>query len=162
MNMVESTNHNDYYYVKQSEDSDVFISAYDDQIVEFTKETINKLSPMINKLAEKAIQEAGGMRSNYYIVNIVTGECPLCLDYIWNGPLRGVCKHVHAARIYNDYLKSQNYDEFIEDITYKFVTYFKNKQRVLPNSSKNLLIYNGNTWEAYQEIARLYNLQGMH
>ncbi|PKY55970.1 hypothetical protein RhiirA4_506071, partial [Rhizophagus irregularis] len=38
--------------------------------------------------------------------------------------------------------------------------YFKNKQRVLPNSSKNLLIYNGNTCKAYQEIIRLYNLQG--
>ncbi|PKY34141.1 hypothetical protein RhiirB3_453582 [Rhizophagus irregularis] len=86
--MVESTNHNDYYYVKQSKDSDVFISPYDDHIVEFTEETMNKLSPMINKLAEKAIQEASEIRSNYYIVNIVTGECPLCLDYIWNRSLR--------------------------------------------------------------------------
>ncbi|CAB4469236.1 unnamed protein product [Rhizophagus irregularis] len=92
--MVESTNHNDYYYVKQSKDSDVFISPYDDHIVEFTEETMNKLSPMINKLAEKAIQEASEIRSNYYIVNIVTGECPLCLDYIWNRSLRDVCKHM--------------------------------------------------------------------
>ncbi|PKY57776.1 hypothetical protein RhiirA4_479107 [Rhizophagus irregularis] len=61
MNMVESTNHNNYYYVKRSKDSDVFISPYNDQIVEFTEETMNKLSPMINKLAEKAIQEAGGI-----------------------------------------------------------------------------------------------------
>lgn len=55
MNMVESTNHNDYYYVKRLKDFDVFISPYDDQIVEFT---MNKLFLMINKLAEKAIQEA--------------------------------------------------------------------------------------------------------
>ncbi|CAB5354505.1 unnamed protein product [Rhizophagus irregularis] len=115
---------------------------------------------MINKLAENAIQEAGSVRPNYYIVNIITGECPLYLDYIWNGSLHDVCKHVHAARIYNDYLKSQNHDEFIENITCKFVTYFKNKQRVLPSSSKNLLIYNGNIQEAYQEIIQLYNLQG--
>lgn len=160
--MVKTTNHNDYYYVKQSEDSNIFISPYDDQIVEFNKETINKLSPMINKLAEKAIQEAGKIQSNYYIVNIITGECPLCLDYIWNGPLRSVCKHVHAARIYNDYLKSQNYDEFVENIKYKLVIYFKNKQRILPISSKNLLIYNGNIQEAFLEIIRLYNLRGMY
>ncbi|CAG8736943.1 12029_t:CDS:2, partial [Rhizophagus irregularis] len=135
LNMVESTNHNDYYYVKQSKNSDIFISPYDDQIVEFTEETMKNLFPMINKLAENAIQEAGGVRPNYYIVNIITGECPLCLDYIWNGSLHDVCKHVHAARIYNDYLKSQNHDEFIENITCKFVTYFKNKQRVLPSSN---------------------------
>ncbi|PKB97860.1 hypothetical protein RhiirA5_432384 [Rhizophagus irregularis] len=138
LNMVESTNHNDYYYVKQSKNSDIFISPYDDQIVEFTEETMKNLFPMINKLAENAIQEAGSVRPNYYIVNIITGECPLYLDYIWNGSLHDVCKHVHAARIYNDYLKSQNHDEFIENITCKFVTYFKNKQRVLP-SSRNLI-----------------------
>ncbi|POG67659.1 hypothetical protein GLOIN_2v1481389 [Rhizophagus irregularis DAOM 181602=DAOM 197198] len=39
----------------------------------------------------------------------------------------------------------------------KHVTYFKDKQRVLPSSNKNLLIYNGSV--AYQEIIRLYNLQ---
>ncbi|PKK72535.1 hypothetical protein RhiirC2_848343 [Rhizophagus irregularis] len=54
------------------QDSDVFISPYNDQIVEFTEETMNKLSPIINKLVEKAIQEAGGIQPNYYIVNIVT------------------------------------------------------------------------------------------
>jgi recombinational DNA repair ATPase RecF len=80
--MVESTNYNNYYYVEQSKDSNVLISSYDDQIVEFSEEIMNKLSPMINKLAEKTIQKAGEVRSNYYIVNIITGECPLCLDYI--------------------------------------------------------------------------------
>ena len=116
---------------------------------------------MILKLAEKSIQEAGGIRSNYYIVNIITGECPLCLDYIWNGPLHDVCKHVHAARIYSNYLKSHNHDEFFENIKYEFVTYFKNKQRVLPTSNKNSTLYNGNIGKAYQEIIRLYNLQGI-
>jgi hypothetical protein len=161
MNMVESTNYNNYYYVEQSKDSNVLISSYDDQIVEFSEEIMNKLSPMINKLAEKTIQKAGEVRSNYYIVNIITGECPLCLDYIWNGSLRDVCKHVHAARIYRNFLISQDKSEFIENTKYELVTYFKNKQRVLPSSNKNLLIYNGSVEEAYQEIIRLYNLQGI-
>ncbi len=160
--MIESTNHSNYYYVKQSKNSNIFISSYDDQIVEFSEEIMNKLSPMINKLAEKTIQEAGGIRSNYYVLNIITGECPLCLDYIWNGPLRDVCKHVHAARIYHDFLKSQNHGEFVENIKNELVTYFKNKQRVLPSSNKNILIYNGSIEEAYQEIIHLYNLQGMY
>jgi hypothetical protein len=160
--MVESTNHNDYYYVKRSKDSNTLVSSYDDRIVEFSEEIMNKLSPMINKLAEKTIQDAGGIRPNYYVVNITTGECPLCLDYIWNGPLHDVCKHAHAARIYHDFLKSQNHAEFVENIKSELVTYFKNKQRVLPSSNKNTLIYNGSIEEAYQEIIRLYNLQGMH
>jgi len=159
--MIESSSHNNhYYYVKKSKDSSIFISSYDDQIVEFSEETMNKLSPMINKLAEKSIQEAGGIQSNYYIVNIITGECPLCLDYIWNGPLRDVCKHVHAARIYSNYLKSHNHDEFVNNIKYELVTYFKNKQRVLPAPNKNSSIYNGSVEEAYQEIIYLYNLKG--
>ena len=41
------------------------------------------------------------------------------------------------------------------------VKYFKNKQRVLPSSAKNLLIYDGSIQEAYQEIVHLYNLKGM-
>src|SRR4051812_21573192 len=133
--MVELTNHDSYYYVKRSKNSDVFISAFDDQIVEFNEEIMNKLSPLTNKLAEKSIQEAGGIRIGYYIVNIITGECPLCLDYIWNGSLRDVCKHVHAARLYHDYLKSQDRNEFYEDIKYKLVKYFNNKQRILPSSA---------------------------
>ncbi|PKC09705.1 hypothetical protein RhiirA5_499030 [Rhizophagus irregularis] len=86
-----------------------------------------------SKIEIEAIQEAGGIRSNYYAVNIITGES--YLDYTWNGSFRDVCKHVHAV-----------------------LTYFKDKQRVLPSSNKNLLIYNGSV--AYQEIIRLYNLQG--
>ena len=79
MNIVESTNHDDCYYVKQSKDSNVFISSYDGQIVEFNENTMSNLSPLINKLAERTIQKAGGIRFGYYIVNIITGECPLCL-----------------------------------------------------------------------------------
>jgi len=139
--MVKSTIHNNYYYVKQSKDSNVFILPYNDQIIEFNEEIIDKLSLLINKLAEKIIQEAGGIQPGYYITNIITGECPLCLDYIWNGPLRDICKHIHAARIYDNYLKSQNQDEFVENIKYQLVIYFKNKQRVLPSLHKNLLIY---------------------
>ena len=132
--MIKSTKQNNYYYVKQSQDSNIFISSYDDKIVEFSNEIMNKLSPMLNKLAEKTIQEAGGIQSNYYVVNIITGECPLCLDYIWNGPLHDVCKHVHAARIYSNYLKSYNRDEFFENIKYEFVTYSKNPDKYFLSS----------------------------
>ncbi|RIA97780.1 hypothetical protein C1645_813655 [Glomus cerebriforme] len=91
----------------------------------------------VQSVEQKVIQEAGGIQSNYYIVNIITEE----------------------SHIYSDYLKSQNYNEFVKDIMCKLVQYFKNKQCVLPSFSKNLLIYNGSIQKAYQEIIRLYNLQ---
>ena len=57
--IVESANHNYFYYVKR--DSDMFalpcddhdsILPYDNQIVEFNQEIIDKLNPMMNKLAK--------------------------------------------------------------------------------------------------------------
>src|SRR5256885_10766545 len=71
LNMVESTNHNNYYYVKKSKDSD-FISPYDNQIVEFNQEIMNNFSPMMNISAENIIQEIGELQPNYYIVSIIT------------------------------------------------------------------------------------------
>jgi len=52
---------------------------------------------------------------------------PVNVDYIWNGPFRDVCKHCHVAWRDKD----------------KLVTYFKNKERVLPTEQKNTIIYSG-------------------
>ncbi|CAB5180885.1 unnamed protein product [Rhizophagus irregularis] len=42
----------------------------------------------------------------------------------------------------------------------KFVTYFKSKEKVVAAENKNRLIYEGDTDIAYNEIIRLYYLQG--
>ena len=38
--------------------------------------------------------------------------------------------------------------------------YFKNKERVLPAESKNLLLYNGDIETVYLEIINLYDTYG--
>ncbi|CAB4397951.1 unnamed protein product [Rhizophagus irregularis] len=81
-------------------------------------------------------------------------------DYFYNGPFRDVCKHVHAARLYHNANQYSEKECFFRQIKEDFVTYFKNKERVIPAENKNRLIYEGDTDEAYNEIIRLYYLQG--
>ena len=43
------------------------------------------------------------------------------------------------------------------------VNYFKNKHRVLPVEKKNELIYNGDVETAFNEIVKIFEIQGnMH
>src|SRR4051812_41852170 len=84
----------------------------------------------------------------------------LCYDYIWNGPFRDVCKHVHAARIFHEANLHLNKELFVRQIKESFVTYFKSKERVIPTENKNRLIYEGDTDITYNEIIKLYYLQG--
>ena len=86
------------------------------------------------------------------------GECT-CLNYVWNGLFRDVCKHCHAVLIYKEFLKSDT-SFFKQEIKKELVRYFKNKQRVLPAESKNPLICNGDIENAYLEITNLYNIHG--
>ncbi|CAG8749969.1 3895_t:CDS:2, partial [Gigaspora rosea] len=53
--------------------------------------------PMMKQLVKDYEVE---LRDGFYIMNIITGRCPLCLDYIWNGPFYDVYKHHHAAQIF--------------------------------------------------------------
>jgi hypothetical protein len=57
-------------------------------------------------------------RSEYYLINIKTGECT-CFDYIWNGPFRDTCKHCHDALIYQSSLP------FKQEVKKELVQYFK-------------------------------------
>src|SRR5438128_2677927 len=91
-----------------------------------------RLQPMMKRLsATFEIEPREG-----YLTNIVTGECPFCLDYTWNGPFRDVCKHCHAARLFSEAQKS-DYKKFYEETKDKLVTYFNNKERVLSTDQKN-------------------------
>ncbi|RHZ47675.1 hypothetical protein Glove_574g27 [Diversispora epigaea] len=124
------------------------------QPVELEKDNIDYLKPMTEQLAKNCNVE---LRDGYYITNIVTGECPLCLDCIWNGPFHDVCKHCHAARIFS---KAQvNDSNVIEETKKNFVNYFKNKERVVPPNQKNNIIYLGSIDEAYEEIICLFNIE---
>jgi hypothetical protein len=117
------------------------------------------LKPLFNKLEQKHLDKVPH-REGYYLSNILTGECMVCYDYIWNGPFRDVCKHVHAARLFHEANLHSNKELFVQQTKENFVTYFKNKERIIPAENKNRLIYEGDTDTAYNEIIRLYYLQG--
>jgi hypothetical protein len=93
-------------------------------------------------------------RDGYYITNIITGECLNCFDFIWNGSFRDVCKH----RIF---VKSfENPNSVVNETKEQLVTFFKNKQRILPPELKNYNIYQGDIETAFQEIVKEYNEKG--
>ncbi|RHZ89430.1 hypothetical protein Glove_14g62 [Diversispora epigaea] len=154
LGLVEQSNDLNYYYIKKYHQSEIIID-YNEEPIELEKDNIDYLKPMIEQLAKNCNVE---LRDGYYITNIVTGECPLCLDYIWNGPFHDVCKHCYAARIFS---KAQVNDSNVTEETKKnFVNYFKNKERIVPPNQKNNIIYLGSIDEAYEEIICLFNIEG--
>ena len=70
------------------------------------------------------------------------------MHFIWNGPLRNICKHCHAAILYREFTK-QTHVDVIYNTKVELVKYFRNKERVASNSQKNNNIYFGTIEEAY-------------
>ena len=74
------------------------------------------------------------------------------------------CSEISANIImWHQFIKNQLFSDlllFKQEVKKELVQYFKNKQRVLPAESKNLLIYNGDVETAYLEIVNLYNIHG--
>jgi hypothetical protein len=153
LGMVEKSDHPNYFYVKKN--ADVIYSPYDNQQLDTKSTMMQYLDPLFKQMFENHnIQE----RDGYYITNIITGECLNCFDFIWNGSFRDVCKHCHCARIFVE--SFENYDSVVNETKEKLVTYFKNKQRVLPPELKNYTIYQGDIETAFQEIVKEYNEKG--
>lgn len=75
-------------------------------------------------------------QEGYYLTNIFSGECLICLDYIWNGSFRDICKHCHAARIYKVSLTIKNIHGYTQEVINQLVIYFKNKERVILAENK--------------------------
>ncbi|RHZ71561.1 hypothetical protein Glove_256g1 [Diversispora epigaea] len=121
--------------IEQQNESPKITSKMNRQPVELEKDNIDYLKPMTEQLAKNCNVE---LRDGYYITNIVTGECPLCLDCIWNGPFHDVCKHCHVARVFS-----------------------KAQERVVLPNQKNNIIYLGSIDEAYEEIICLFNIEAM-
>jgi hypothetical protein len=151
----------DYYYVKKGNNPFTLESSYSNELIQLDNNIINLLMPLHNKLIEQHLEKVPDYLEHpeYYLVNIKTGECT-CFNYIWNGPFRDVCKHCHAASIYKKSIGFSDLSFFKQEIKKELVQYFKNKQRVLPAESKNLLLYNGDIETAYLEIINLYNTHG--
>jgi hypothetical protein len=114
---------------------------------------------MIDELIKSITNNIVPVKEGYYIVNCISGEC-YCKHFIWYGPLRNICKHCHAANIYKEFMKQNMHVDVIYNTKIELVQYFRNKERIIPNSQKNKCIYSGTIEEAFQEIVRLYNLHG--
>lgn len=161
LDYVEFAGVDDYFYVKKGDCPFTLESSYNNELIHLNDNIFDLLMPLHNKLMEQHLSKVPSHyeRSEYYLINIKTGEC-MCFDYIWNGPFRDTCKHCHAVLIYQEAIKSPDILLFKQEIKKELVQYFKNKQRVLPVESKNLLIYNGDVETAYLEIVNLYNIDG--
>ncbi|RIB18018.1 hypothetical protein C2G38_2185769 [Gigaspora rosea] len=85
-----------YFYVKKGNSG--FRSPYTMRKINIDNKSFELLQQMIDKLASK---HSVMQQNDYYLVNISTGECT-CLDFIWNSSFRDICKHVHAARLFDD------------------------------------------------------------
>jgi hypothetical protein len=161
LGLVEPSQHPDYFYVKKIDNHHLLESAYDGNLVQLDSLAMNHLTSFYDNLLEFHINIVP-YREGYYLTKISTGECLICYDYIWNGPFHDVCKHNHAARIYQQSQQSQT-DNLLyqKNIKADLVNYFKNKQRVLPAEKKNELIYNGDIETAFNEIVKIFELQGI-
>ncbi|KAF0438408.1 proteophosphoglycan ppg4 [Gigaspora margarita] len=140
-------------YILVKKQNTRFYSPYNNHRVSISTEVLEKIDAMIIKLINRNNID---IPVTHYLVNLSTNECT-CYDYIWNGPFRDVCKHIHAAHIYLELScgKLQR-----QDIKEKLVSHFKNKERAVALEYKNWFIYNGTIEQAYQEILRLFDATG--
>jgi hypothetical protein len=91
LELVKPSSHADYFYVRKSDNFQILESPFDGKFIELDKEAVNNLKPLFKKLEQKHFDKVPH-RGGFYLANILTGECMLCYDYIWNGPFRDVCK----------------------------------------------------------------------
>jgi len=124
LHYVENSDHSDYYFIKKNRNSSAEYQILNEELTSMDEDSFERLQPMMKKLSATFEIEP---REGYYMTNIATGECPFCLDYIWNGPFRDVCKHCHAARIFSEAQRSDD-TKYYEATKAKLVTYFKNKK----------------------------------
>ncbi|CAG8539081.1 11529_t:CDS:2 [Diversispora eburnea] len=154
---IEPAEKSHCYYVKNLvETSLTFTSSYDGKRIQLDNNSMNCLKPMINRYIER---HGINIQDGVYLVNIKTGECFMCFDYIWNGNFRDVCKHVYAARIYAEGQKYGDFTPIIAETKQKLINYFRNKDD-FSSSLPSLLSTQGNIKEIYSEIVRLYQING--
>ena len=77
------------------------------------------------------------MIEGYYLVNIRTGKCYLCKDYIKRGCLTDPCKHVWMGRIFN--MSREERVLYYE----RALAFLRNRERSLPEGLRNVIFYSG-------------------
>ncbi|GBB97117.1 hypothetical protein RclHR1_02920002 [Rhizophagus clarus] len=157
LNMVKISSDKNIFFVKKKPD-DLLVSPYNNKPLHLDEEIVRRLNNMIKFLMKSLLSENIKLDQGYHICDIITGECT-CWEYIWNSSLRDKCKHYHAATLFKK-TQQKGHIEVVNEAKENLVHYFRNKEIVVPASIKNNIIYQGDIEDSYQEIIRLYNVQG--
>ncbi|GET03953.1 hypothetical protein GLOIN_2v1542684 [Rhizophagus clarus] len=155
--MVKISSDQKIFFVKKKPD-DLLVSPYDNKPLHLDEKIVRRLNNMITFLMKSLLSENIKLDQGFYICDIITGECT-CWEYIWNSSLRDKCRHCHAATLFKE-TQQKGHIEVVNKAKENLVHYFRNKERVVPASIKNNIIYQGDIENSYQEIIRLYNVQG--
>ncbi|RIB02447.1 hypothetical protein C2G38_2227816 [Gigaspora rosea] len=123
-------------YMLVEKQNKVFYSLYTFHPINIPTNISEKINEIIVKLVNR---ENLYIPETCYLVNTLSGECT-CYDYIWNGPFRDFCKHVHATRQYTEALREKLQ---MQEIKEKLVQYFKDKENVVVPEKKNYIIHRG-------------------
>ncbi|CAG8763265.1 5653_t:CDS:2 [Cetraspora pellucida] len=116
-----------YFYVKKGNNKFHFL--YTMKYINLDNESYQLLQPLLNKLISKHP----------------------------NGSFHDVCKHVHAAHLFNDI---ENGKTTLNAVKNDLVKYFCKKECAAPAEQKNLIIYSESTKIAFEEILQIFSLQG--
>ncbi|UZO01004.1 uncharacterized protein OCT59_012113 [Rhizophagus irregularis] len=141
LNMVKISSDQNTFLVKKKSD-DLFVSSYDDKPLRLDEKIVRKLNDMINFLMKSLLSENVILEQGFHICNVITGECT-CWEYIWNSSLRDKCRRCHAATLLIE-TQQKGHLEVVNEAKKNLVLYFRNKERVVPASIKNNVIYQGN------------------
>jgi hypothetical protein len=156
LNLVEESSDPNIFFVKKNSNNS-FRSFYNNEIINLDEHVMNGLMKMMDNLA-KHLTERVQSKHGFYILDIITGEC-MYWEYVWNGSIRDKCRHCHAAKLYKN-AREKGFMEIISEAKEQLVTYFRNKERILPANLKNYVIYQGTIENAFKEIVRLYKIHG--
>ncbi|GBC49009.2 hypothetical protein GLOIN_2v1542684 [Rhizophagus irregularis DAOM 181602=DAOM 197198] len=117
-------------FLVKKKSDDLFVSSYDDKPLRLDEEIVRKLNDMINFLMKSLLSENVILEQGFHICNVITET------------------------------QQKGHLEVVNEAKKNLVLYFRNKERVVSASIKNNVIYQGDMEDSYQEIIRLYNMQG--
>lgn len=103
------------------------------QSIPFTKERIELLKREVIVPPDVPVHPSG----LFHVVNIITGECFLCEDFVDRGCKNMWCKHANAGR-----LESKGM-HIIKATVLKMFEYVRNREHLMPEQLKNSAIWDG-------------------
>ena len=143
--MVDERTH--LYFVKCGVKDILPSSSYDTKKVEKESNHIEAAAKMalgtfdLKQATRLLIPDNIPTRDGFYTVDIRTGVCYLCLDYVKRGCLRCLCKHAYAALLWTS---SQNEKDNAFGDFFKYLHY-REKSNIA--RCRDPILYNGNAQE---------------